>query len=81
MPSRSPHQCEDLRQTPVLTWNPVPGATHYQVRFTNDPEGTNPHLTTTVTEPMWTPTTTSFADSQAGSAYYWRSSRATPTTA
>jgi hypothetical protein len=66
-----PGQCDDLRQTPLLTWDAVPGATTYKVVISNDAEGTNPHSTHTVTQPMWTPTT-SFADSQAGSAYYWK---------
>lgn len=69
-----PDQCDQLRQTPVLTWDPVPGATSYRLFFTNDAAGTNPHAplaSVTVTTPMWTPTA-SFLDSQAGSAYFWR---------
>ena len=38
-----PDQCDRLRQTPVLTWDRVPGATSYRVLFTNDAAGTNPY--------------------------------------
>ncbi len=40
---RVPDQCDRLPQTPVLTWDPVPGATSYRVLFTNDAAGTNPY--------------------------------------
>lgn len=66
-----PDQCDDIRQTPVLTWNPVPGATSYTLTISNDAEGTNPEATATVSQPMWTPTA-ALQDSQAGSAYYWK---------
>jgi large repetitive protein len=67
-----PDQCDDLRQTPVLTWDPVPGAASYRLVITNDAEGTNPHAVVSgLTQPMWTPED-SFPDSQAGSAYYWQ---------
>ncbi|WP_182524659.1 Ig-like domain repeat protein [Nocardioides dongkuii] len=69
-----PATCVDLRQTPVLTWDPVPGALSYRVSFWRDRELTTPLAElrpVVVQEPLWTPTTTTLPDSQAGSAYFW----------
>lgn len=70
-----PATCLDLRQTPVLTWDPVPGATTYKVTVSADRELTTavPGVAvTTVKQPMYTfPTTRTLPDSQAGSAYFW----------
>lgn len=70
-----PATCLDLRQTPVLTWDPVPGATSYRVTLSYDRELTNrvpEHSEMVVKEPMWTPSKTlTLKDSQAGSAYFW----------
>ncbi len=69
---RLPDTCLDLRQTPVLTWKPVPGATSYKLTLSYDRELTNVIGTYSVDQPMWTPPpSTTFADSQAGSAYFW----------
>ncbi len=70
-----PATCSALRQTPVLTWDPVPGATEYRVSLFNDRERTNPVSSYTdmrVTEAMWSPLQyQELRDSQAGSAYFW----------
>lgn len=68
-----PGTCVDLRQTPVLTWPAVPGATKYRVMLSRDRELTNPvpgFETSEATTTMWTPVKT-LPDSQAGSAYFW----------
>ncbi len=67
-----PATCVDLRQTPVLTWDPVDGATSYKLTIAYDRELTNvpSGYPVSVDEPMWTGTKT-LADSQAGSAYFW----------
>ncbi|MBA2954635.1 hypothetical protein GON03_09900 [Nocardioides sp. MAH-18] len=67
-----PATCLDLRQTPVLTWDPVAGASSYRLTISYDRELTNVYGTYTVSQPMWTPpTSTTLPDSQAGSAYFW----------
>jgi len=66
--------CQDLKQTPVLKWDPVPQASHYMIYLYNDRALTNdafpgiPHITTQ--NNSWTPRTL-LPDSQAGQAYYW----------
>ncbi|MFC4787380.1 Ig-like domain repeat protein [Nocardioides sp. MAHUQ-72] len=65
-----PDTCVDLRQTPILTWDPVPGAVKYKLTLARDSELTNVISTEDVTDPIWTPSTT-MPDSQAGSAYFW----------
>lgn len=66
-----PSDCENLRQTPVLRWDPITNAGSYRLYLSYDPE-----LTNLVQDPipvnstMWSPTGT-LADSQAGSAYFW----------
>ncbi|WP_244928638.1 Ig-like domain repeat protein [Nocardioides sp. W7] len=68
-----PGTCVDLRQTPVLTWPAVPGATKYRLMLSHDRELTNPvsgFKSFEVSSTMWTPIKT-LPDSQAGSAYFW----------
>ena len=65
-----PATCVDLRQTPVLTWDPVPGAVRYRLTLARDQELTNTIDAFLVKDPIWTPTE-SLLDSQAGSAYFW----------
>ncbi|HTW16841.1 MAG TPA: Ig-like domain repeat protein [Nocardioides sp.] len=65
-----PGTCVDLRQTPVLTWPAVPGASSYRLILSRDRELTNVVETFTVSSTMWTPVKT-LPDSQAGSAYFW----------
>ncbi len=70
-----PTFCDDLRQTPVLDWNPVPEAGHYMVYLFRDKELTTPvymapyHVVTTQNT-RWTPTEL-LPDSQAGDGYFW----------
>lgn len=68
--------CEQLRQTPVLDWDPVRGASRYMVYVARDENLTNlvwnpeTQAKATTQQTMWTPTTL-LPDSQAGQAYYW----------
>jgi hypothetical protein len=67
-----PARCEDLRQTPVLRWDAIPGAGYYNVFLSNDAAMTNivtgyPKRADTST---FTPAN-SLIDSQAGQAFYW----------
>jgi len=65
-----PNVCP-VRQTPVLDWNPVVGASSYQVYLARDKSLTNRIYNGVVTHSTrWTPTE-QLADSQAGQAYYW----------
>lgn len=67
--------CGVLRQTPVLTWDPVPGAVTYRVTIANDRLLTNRvsgYVDMPVAQPMWTPPPgKTLPDNQAGSAYWW----------
>jgi hypothetical protein len=65
-----PAECQNLRQTPVLRWDPIPNAAYYQLYISRDAELTNQISRHSVYGTMWTPPT-AFADSNAGSAYYW----------
>ncbi len=68
-----PATCVDLRQTPVLSWDPTPGAVGYRLTISRDRELTNivpGYSGIAVSSPMWTPDKT-LPDSQAGSAYFW----------
>ncbi len=65
-----PDTCANLRQAPVLTWDPVPGATSYLVTVANDRELTTARAEYTVNQPMFTHTST-LRDGQAGAAYFW----------
>ena len=73
-PPGEPNFCRDLKQTPVLSWNPVPQASHYLVYLYNDRALTNDVFTNVryieTQNTTWTPRTL-LADSQAGDAYYW----------
>lgn len=67
--------CSGLRQTPVLAWDPVPGAAVYRVTIANDAELTNRvpgYDNVVVRQPMWTPPLgKTLPDNQAGAAYFW----------
>ncbi|MDP3891616.1 DUF4962 domain-containing protein, partial [Nocardioides sp.] len=71
-----PNECQNLRQTPVLTWDPIPDAGYYRLYVSKDRELTNLYKDTKHTYPvtvrtnMWIPSE-SLPDSQAGSAYFW----------
>ncbi len=70
-----PTFCTDLRQTPVLDWDPVAEAGFYMVYLFRDRELTTPiytapyHIVTTQNT-RWTPTEL-LPDSQAGDGYFW----------
>ena len=73
-----PRVCEGVSTTPVLDWAPVPGAAYYMVYVGRDRELTNLVYGATIpstTSTRWTPSDvnnpSTFADSQAGTAYYW----------
>ncbi|MDO9496028.1 MAG: Ig-like domain repeat protein [Nocardioides sp.] len=65
-----PFECQNLRQTPVLSWDPVQGASRYQVIISRDSELTNVVGTYPSSTNMLMLTET-LPDSQAGSAYFW----------
>lgn len=68
-----PDACHDPRQTPILQWRAVPGATSYMLHITKDRNMTTPvggypvRVYSTLFQPN-----ASFPDSQAGSAYFWQ---------
>jgi len=68
--------CTGVPATPVLDWQPVPGAAFYMVYLANDRELTNRIFTgAATTNTRWTPTSSmvreALADNQAGQSYYW----------
>lgn len=62
--------CQNLRQTPVLSWNAVEGASTYEVTISRDSELTNKIVVYRTSSNMLMLTET-LPDSQAGSAYFW----------
>ncbi len=67
-----PERCMDLRQTPVLAWDPIDEAAFYKVWISRDEQMTNivsgyPQKT----ENNLFLSINSLVDSQAGSAFYW----------
>jgi hypothetical protein len=69
-----PSECQNLRQTPVLSWDADPNASFYKLYISFDGEMTNlfdpGHMPISVYGTMWADTD-ALPDSQAGSAYYW----------
>ncbi|MBS45269.1 MAG: hypothetical protein CMH83_19295 [Nocardioides sp.] len=69
-----PQNCQNLRQSPVLSWEPARGATSYRLYLARDAEMTNPvpgyAFPTPVSNTMWQ-STKAFDDAQAQSAYFW----------
>jgi len=68
--------CIGVPTTPVLDWDPVPGAGLYMVYLANDRELTNRIFTGVVTtNSRWTPNASmspeALADNTAGQSYYW----------
>jgi hypothetical protein len=70
--------CTGVPSTPILDWNPVPGAGGYLVYVGNDRELTNRVYGDTLLPTInsrWTPNTQmsveALADNQAGESYYW----------
>ncbi len=78
----APASCQNLRQSPVLQWDSVPGAAFYKLYVSRDAEMTN-LVDSTYPRPVygttWAPTA-AFADSNAGSAYYWQAVPCSSTT-
>ncbi len=66
--------CRTVPGTPVLDWDPVPGAGGYIVYLFEEASLTTPVLLTrdgeTTTNSRWTPATT-MPDNESGQSYYW----------
>ena len=70
--------CSEMKQTPVLDWDPVPGANLYLIYLARDETlqnmvfGTksNPTSVPRTTNTRWIPTV-ALPEAQAGSGYYW----------
>lgn len=66
-----PASCQNLRQTPVLSWDsPSDHVGYYRLVISRDAELTNVVKTVDVTSSMWIDEA-ALPDSQAGSAYFW----------
>jgi hypothetical protein len=69
--------CSGTPSTPVLSWDPVPGATMYYVYYAQDANFTSteipsiPTTTNTIFQLNTSNNKDALPDSQAGSAYYW----------
>jgi hypothetical protein len=69
--------CSGIPTTPVLSWDPVPGAAFYEVMYAQDANFTTSEIPTipTTSNTMFQLHTadslSSLPDSQAGKAYYW----------
>ena len=63
-------QCQGLRSTPVLTWDPNPNAGGYVVWLSRDQQMTNVIDKFTTDQNLFIPPR-ALIDSQAGSAFYW----------
>jgi hypothetical protein len=73
-----PEACSNVPATPVLDWEPVPGAAFYMIYLAQDRELTTLTYGPTVPRTQntrWTPSfdyaTSALPDSQAGKAYFW----------
>ena len=62
--------CNPEPGTPTMTWNPVVGASHYEVYVAIDPAFTNVQRLYSTKHTSLTPTD-SYFDNQAGQSYYW----------
>jgi hypothetical protein len=68
-----PAECQNLRQTPVLSWTPDVRVGMYRLYISRDSEMTNPlpgYDGIEVYDTMWA-SPQALPDSQAGSAYFW----------
>ena len=69
--------CAGVPTTPVLSWDPVPGAGAYLVYYAQDPNFTTseipsvPVTTNTIFQLNTSNNLSALPDSQAGKAYYW----------
>jgi hypothetical protein len=70
-----PSECLDMRQTPVLRWDPIPNAGCYKLYLSRDAEMTNPVYSNRwpilVESNMWADYAALF-EGQAGSAFFWK---------
>lgn len=72
-------RCGEMRETPVLEWDPVPGVGYYLIyvsrsrNFQNMVYGTysNPNSLPKTANTRWTPTNQLQEDQAGASAYYW----------
>ncbi len=64
------NRCTNVRQSPVLRWNPVDNAGSYKVVLSKDNQFTNIYATYYADTNALTPTT-ALPESQAEDAYYW----------
>jgi hypothetical protein len=72
--------CAELSATPMLDWDPVPGAAYYRIYLSHDREFTNmvsgygdsgsPNTLPSTADTRWIPVK-ALPDTQAGEAYYW----------
>jgi hypothetical protein len=73
----SPSICTGIPTTPVLSWDPVPGATLYKIYYAQDANFTTSEIPTipVTNNTMFQLNTgnnlSSLPDSQAGTAYFW----------
>ncbi len=66
-----PQVCAGVPSTPVLSWDPEPGAAGYLVYVAKDPELTNRVVTSAVTtNTVWTPSL-DLPDNTSQNSYYW----------
>lgn len=66
-----PQGCQNLRQTPLLRWDPVDGASTYKLIISHDQNLTNPVKTVVVRGTNIWMSATALADADAGTAYFW----------
>lgn len=74
-----PDICTEIPSTPVLSWNPVDGASFYAIYVSEDDKFTNTLEPLTAlpatSQTVWTPNLNyvhpTIPDSQAGASYYW----------
>lgn len=70
-------QCDAVPATPTLSWDPIPGMSHYLVYVSNDASFTNlveasiPASTGTRYAPTVANTEPTLPESQAGKSYFW----------
>ncbi|HEX2895852.1 MAG TPA: hypothetical protein VHO29_17750 [Marmoricola sp.] len=66
-----PADCQNLRQTPLLRWDPVEGAASYKLVISRDQNLTNVVKTVTVKGANLWIDTVALPDADAGTAYFW----------
>lgn len=66
-----PAGCQNLRQTPVLRWDPVDGAATYKLTIAQDVNLTNPVKVVTVKGTNIWMNPAALPDANAGTAYFW----------